>query len=204
MELEDTAWLEYKKKAAELYDEANYTSSLQAWVMRAGHKLSEKSFDKEASFSRVLEVGGGTGEHFPYVRHKYDSYTLTDMSSEVLTIAKEKISPKSNGKISFDVQTGERLSYDDNTFDRVIAAHLLEHIYQPHLALKEWSRVIKPGGNLTILIPTDPGLAWRLGRNLGPRKRALSKGIAYDYVMAREHVNSSNNLIALLKHYFPE
>jgi SAM-dependent methyltransferase len=72
------------------------------------------------------------------------------------------------------------------------------------LALKEWFRVLKPGGVLSILIPTDPGLAWRLGRNLGPRKNAIKQGIAYDYVMAREHVNSCNNLIAILRHYFPK
>ena len=47
-------------------------------------------------------------------------------------------------------------------------------------------------------------MAWRLGRHFGPRKNAIAQGIAYDYVMAREHVNSCNNLIAILRHYFPE
>jgi len=56
---------------------------------------------------------------------------------------------------------------------------------------------------LSILIPTDPGVAWRLGRHFGPRRNAISLGIPYDYVMAREHVNSCNNLIALIRHYFP-
>jgi hypothetical protein len=28
-------------------------------------------------------------------------------------------------------------------------------------------------------------------------------GFEYDYIMAREHVNSCHNLIALLKYYFP-
>jgi phosphatidylethanolamine/phosphatidyl-N-methylethanolamine N-methyltransferase len=63
--------------------------------------------------------------------------------------------------------------------------------------------VLKDGGTLSILIPTDPGMAWRLGRHLGPRRNAIAQGIAYDYVMAREHVNSCNNLVALLRHYFP-
>ena len=72
-----------------------------------------------------------------------------------------------------------------------------------YLALKEWHRVLKPGGILSILIPTDPGVAWRVGRSLGPRKNALQQGIAYDYVMAREHVNSCTNLMAILRHYFP-
>lgn len=37
--------------------------------------------------------------------------------------------------------------------------------------------------------------------SLAPGRRALKKGISYDYIMAREHINSSNNLIILLKHY---
>jgi len=102
------------------------------------------------------------------------------------------------------MQTGSHLDYSDNTFDRLLATHVLEHIYQPHLALKEWLRVIKPGGVLSILIPTDPGLAWRLGRHLGPRKQAMAKGIPYDYIMAREHVNSCHNLVALLRYYFSD
>jgi ubiquinone/menaquinone biosynthesis C-methylase UbiE len=40
----------------------------------------------------------------------------------------------------FESLNGERLSYADNSFDRLIAIHVLEHIYQPHLALKEWVR----------------------------------------------------------------
>ncbi|MCV2361817.1 class I SAM-dependent methyltransferase, partial [Paucibacter sp. TC2R-5] len=108
-----------------------------------------------------------------------------------------------SGRLGFEVQSGGVLSYSDNAFDRLVATHVLEHIYQPHLVLKEWQRVLKHGGVLSVLIPTDPGLAWRLGRQLGPRKNSLKKGIDYDFIMAREHVNSCHNLVAILRHYFP-
>ncbi len=151
-----------------------------------------------------MEVGAGTGEHVPFVRHRFDSYTLTDMDEKTLEVAKGKYGALHPDKLRFDTQSGSNLTYPDDSFDRLIAAHVLEHIYQPHLALKEWCRVIKPGGTLSILIPTDPGIAWRLGRHLGPRRNAIAQGIAYDYVMAREHVNPCNNLIAFLRHYFPD
>jgi phosphatidylethanolamine/phosphatidyl-N-methylethanolamine N-methyltransferase len=96
------------------------------------------------------------------------------------------------------------LSYANNSFDSLIATHVLEHMYQPQLVLQEWRRVLKNGGVLSILIPTDPGMAWRLGRHFWPRKNVIAQGITYDYVMSREHVNSCNNLIALLRHYFPD
>jgi phosphatidylethanolamine/phosphatidyl-N-methylethanolamine N-methyltransferase len=65
-------------------------------------------------------------------------------------------------------------------------------------------RVLKAGGVLSIVLPCDPGFAWRLGRNLGPRKSFTDVGIDYDYWMAREHINPVNNLVSFLRFYFGE
>lgn len=201
---EDQAWLDYRAKFADVYDESNYASPLQSTVMRASHRLTEKHFQERDHYAKVLEIGAGTGEHLGFVRHSFDQYVLSDLDAKTLEVAKRKLNDKFGSRLLYETQSGEGLSYADNSFDRLIATHVLEHIYQPHLALKEWVRVIKDGGVLSILIPTDPGVAWRIGRHLGPRKNAISQGIAYDYIMAREHVNSCNNLIALLRHYFPD
>lgn len=203
MKKEDQAWLDFRTKFADVYDESNYASPLQSALMRASHRLVERRFQKCEHFSKVLEIGAGTGEHLRYVRHDFDQYVLTDRDEKTLEVAKRKLITKLNNKLLFEMQNGEKLSYANDSFDRLIATHVLEHIYQPHLAIKEWARVVKHGGILSVLIPTDPGIAWRMGRHLGPRKKAIAQGIAYDYVMAREHVNSCNNLIALLRHYFP-
>jgi len=172
--------------------------------MRSSHKLVEKPYGGQSHFSRVLEVGAGTGEHVHFVRHSFDEYTLTDLDPKTLDVARKKLGALPDGKVKFEAQPAGDLSYADNSFDRLIAVHVLEHIEKPHLAVQEWRRVLKPGGVLSILIPTDPGFAWRLGRHLGPRRNAIAQGIAYDYVMAREHVNSSTNLIAILRHHFPQ
>ena len=204
MKNEDKAWLDWRAKFANIYDESNYASPLQSQLMQASHRLAEKRFQERDHFAKVLEIGAGTGEHLGFVRHGFEQYILSDLDAKTLEVAKRKLSDKFGNKLLYETQSGEELSYVDNSFDRLIATHVLEHIYRPHLALKEWRRVVKNGGVLSILIPTDPGVAWRLGRHLGPRKNAIAQGIAYDYVMAREHVNSCNNLIALLRHYFPE
>lgn len=203
MQAEDKAWIEWREKFHLLYDSSNYSSTLQAWMMRASHHLLERAWGEGKFFERVLEVGAGTGEHLRFVRHKFDKYVITDQDIKTLEIAKEKSISIDSQKLVFEEQKGESINHPDNSFDRVIAAHVLEHIYQPHLAIKEWVRVIKNGGVLSILIPTDPGIAWRLGRALGPRRNAHAKGLAYDYIMAREHVNSCTNLVAILRHYFP-
>jgi ubiquinone/menaquinone biosynthesis C-methylase UbiE len=153
----------------------------------------------------LIEIGAGTGEHALHVKHRYNEYVLTDTDDKTLAIAKSKLDHlTTNDKLSYVTVNGSTLPYEDGAFDRLIATHVLEHIPQPHLTLKEWRRVVRDGGSISILIPTDPGLAWRLGRMMGPRRNAISKGIAYDYVMAREHVNSCTNLLALIRHYFSD
>ena len=41
----------------------------------------------------------------------------------------------------------------DESFDYVIASHVLEHMPNTIAALKEWLRVLKPGGTLFIVLP---------------------------------------------------
>lgn len=204
MTKEDKAWLDYRASFADVYHDSNYSSTLQSAVMKASHRTAEKHFDKDDHFSKVLEIGVGPGEHLPFVRHSFDQYVLIDSDAKTLSVAKNNLAREYNNKLLFEVQGGSELSYKDKCFDRLIATHVLEHIYYPHLVLKEWQRVVKDGGIISIVIPTDPGLAWRLGRHLGPRKNAIAQGIDYDYIMAREHINSCNNLIALMRYYFPE
>ena len=52
------------------------------------------------------------------------------------------------------IDEGETLStVADNSFDYLIAAHVLEHVEDAIAALKTWLRVVKPGGHLIIAVP---------------------------------------------------
>ncbi len=183
------------------YEGANYGPGLAGWVMRSSHELIEMPFHAEAFFGQVVEVGAGSGVHFKSVRHQFAEYRMTDFSDQMLRQAQERAS---NPRVTVSVEDAAKLSFADASFDRLIATHLLEHLYRPHEVLREWARVVKPGGIISIVLPCDPGLAWRLGRYLGPRQRAKKNGLAYDYTMAREHVNSITGLIAMLRYYFDD
>ena len=41
----------------------------------------------------------------------------------------------------------------DNTFATVYASHVLEHLQSPDIALKNWFRILQPGGHLIIAVP---------------------------------------------------
>lgn len=47
------------------------------------------------------------------------------------------------------------LPFDDDTFDIIHASHILEHIPWQHTdrVLKEWARILKPGGWLEVWVP---------------------------------------------------
>ena len=184
------------------YDQQNYGQGSQGYVMNASHRLIEQAYGPDIQFGQVLEVGAGSGVHLQHVRHGYDRYVMTDGSDAMLQVARARYA--GNAKLQTQVEDALHLSFPDASFDRVIATHVLEHIPEPHLALREWVRVARPGGVLSLVLPCDPGLAWRFGRMLGPRAAAEKRGIPYDYVMAREHVNSITNLVALLRYYFDD
>ena len=54
-----------------------------------------------------------------------------------------------------DGDAQEMLSIEDSTFDFVASSHCLEHLVDPFVGLKNWFRVLKPGGYLIVTIPEE-------------------------------------------------
>lgn len=44
----------------------------------------------------------------------------------------------------------------DGSYDFVAASHVLEHVANPLRALREWQRILKPGGTLLVVVPHKP------------------------------------------------
>ncbi len=58
--------------------------------------------------------------------------------------------------VDFVGDCGDLRQFAENSIDEIYASHILEHLgYQEELpkALKEWYRVIKPGGKVMISVP---------------------------------------------------
>jgi len=75
----------------------------------------------------------------------------------------------------WDVEDGDAhmlATLEDNSFDFVYSSHLLEHLEDPSLALKNWWRVLKPGGYLVLYIPD---------RDLLERKTTLPSEVSLDH-----------------------
>lgn len=59
------------------------------------------------------------------------------------------------GTIDLDIT---RIAFPDGTFDTVICSHVLEHVPDDALAMREMLRVLKPGGFAIIQVPLKEGL----------------------------------------------
>lgn len=57
--------------------------------------------------------------------------------------------------IDYLYDASKRLPFRDNTFDFIYASHVLEHLpwFKIPQVLKEWVRVLKPGGVLEVWVP---------------------------------------------------
>lgn len=194
---------EYDSFFSESYDKHTLDSTLSGRFLQRSHSLLEGSLPPGFNADRVLEVGAGTGQHFSFVKHPFSQYTLTDSNDAMLRIAAGRHSQDiSSGRLAVSRQDATRLEFPDQSFDRLIATHVLEHIPNPVGALREWDRVVKKGGLLSIVLPCDPGLLWRFGRYLGPRRNVQSQDQPYDYIMASEHINPIFNLVVFIRYHF--
>jgi ubiquinone/menaquinone biosynthesis C-methylase UbiE len=165
------------------------------------HRSLERGYERGTFFRSVLELGGNLGEHLEYVNHAYDEYVLTDRFDSMSNAAKQALGVR---RIRFEAEDAEALSFADSSFDRVLNTCLLHHLKNPEDALLEVRRVLRPGGVADIFLSSDPGLAFRLARWIGPRLSARLKGEEdlKTLMDARDHINHAGGLRRLIQHVF--
>src|SRR5882672_7208044 len=64
--------------------------------------------------------------------------------------------PVSPGCAEWDIEDGDAhllAGVPNDAFDFVYSSHTLEHLENPALALRNWSRVLAPGGHLILFLP---------------------------------------------------
>lgn len=179
------------------YNQVNATAIPNSIVSKVMHRLIEKQF-KSNSGLRILEVGANQGEHLQFVASDYKSYLLTDIRSIEIS---DNLKDKRN---NFQIADVQNLPFEDQTFDRVVSTCLFHHIDDPMKGFDEVRRVTKQGGMITILIPNDPGIMYRLLRNVTTLRNAKRLGILKEtqLVHALEHKNHYLQLHTLLLEIF--
>jgi len=99
---------------------------------------------------RVLDVGCGCGRLIPVVSEKIGakgSLVELDFATGMLEIGRCK---PHGGHVTFMLGDAHAMPLPSKDFDKVIALALLPHLNDKAAALKEFHRVLKPGGLVVI------------------------------------------------------
>jgi len=151
--------------------------------------------------AKVLEVGAGTGTSFPaYPAHC--EVTGIDLAPDMLARARQKI--KENGWTHLQVleMNALNLEFPDNTFDYVMAFHVVTVVPDPIRMVEEAKRVCKPGGKIVIvnhftsdvpvlgplteaLDPITRWLGWRTDLKLKPFIQATNLTVEKIYKLSK-------------------
>jgi SAM-dependent methyltransferase len=106
--------------------------------------------ERHSTIAAILDFGAGVGNSVPYFKRYFPAAALTcvDVSEQSLRIATTRFPDAADYRV-FD---GQVLPFPTATFDLVFAACVFHHI--PHDLhgglLREWWRVLKPGGTAVI------------------------------------------------------
>lgn len=122
---------------------------------------------------RVLDLGCGAGRHtFETLRRGADVVALDRDADELRGVEQMiramadagEIKPPA-GPVTLEADA-LALPFVDASFDRVIAAEVLEHIRDDAAAIAEISRVLRPGGLLAVTVPRywPERVCWALSR----------------------------------------
>jgi ubiquinone/menaquinone biosynthesis C-methylase UbiE len=98
----------------------------------------------------VLEIGFGTGLNLPYYPSGVRRLTTIDPNAGMHALARRRAG-RSGIEVDQHVLSGERLPFDDGTFDCVVSTFTLCSIAGVAEALGEAYRVLRPGGKFLFL-----------------------------------------------------
>ncbi len=124
--------------------------------------------------ARVLELGVGTGLSLDaYPRHCH--VTGIDLAPDMLERAQDKVNRNGWRHVALEQGDALNLRFDDDSFDYVMAFHVVSVVPDPYRMMVEARRVCRPGGVITIINhfrSANPTLA-RLMRAIDPLTRWL-------------------------------
>lgn len=150
----------------------DYYDEFAAWYELERHQgyhamIDELEFDllrEHAQGADVLEVGCGTGLILSKVATIANRAAGVDISEGMLAPARER------GLEVEQADAAAGLPYEDASFDLVYSFKVLAHIEDIRAALKEMTRVTRPGGHLVLEFYNPYSVRYLAKRLGGPQR----------------------------------
>src|SRR5262245_63098070 len=129
-------------------------------VFERGRRASLQAAERIGG--RILGMGVGTGISRVDCSRR-NRIVGVDISEAMLQKARERVTEIGLSHVeALEVMDAERLNFPDDSFDVVVAQYVVTAVPNPEAALDEFSRVLRPGGEIILLS--------RVGAETGPRR----------------------------------
>src|ERR1700761_1923497 len=94
-----------------------------------------------------IEIGGSAHNPFGLKTRNVDRFPAD-------SVFKDEERQQCGETLPIDIMApGDDLPLADHSVDFVISSHVMEHFPDPIKALKEWHRVVRPGGYIYVIAP---------------------------------------------------
>lgn len=170
-------------------------------IVKFGHKYVVSH--SGTTFVKTLEVGTGLGEHLKYEhmsKEQEDNYIAVDIRQNVADSFKQ-LWPNIQMLVK-DCQ--EPLGFSEESFDRIIAIHVLEHLPNLPAFLAQAHQLLnKNDGIFIVVIPCEGGAGYWLGRKLFSQKLFEQRyHLPYKPFIKSDHLNTPEEILRELKRTF--
>ncbi len=170
---------------------------LTGWLQDLGHKQITHWL-KPSRTRRRLELGIGQGHHLRQRALRLKDYHGLDNNFHNLEIIKRRFP-----RLDMVVADATCLPFAGESFGRVIAIYLLEHLRKLGKTMREVNRVLSPDGDFLVAVPAEGGWFYNVGRQLTTKRHMEKKfDIDYDAVVKASHVNRYPRIVEALDEYF--
>ena len=194
----------YAKKP--ISNQSDYEKKLQ---------MTQQYFNQDMS---VLEYGCGTGStaliHAPFVK----KYLGTDISDNMLNIAKQKLAKTDLDNLEFKTTSIEQLANPSESFDAVLAMSIIHLVDNPERSIKRSYELLKPNGIFVSSTPCISGF-WKalklilpIGKRLGllpnihffPHEKLVEQIESAGFVIEKHWISENNKMVSFIIARKPE
>lgn len=185
----------YEKNRSGSTPMTSISQKLERWLhLKVAADCPKHKFNTDVS---TLEIGAGNLNHLAY-EPIIGEYDIVEPFSSLF---QNKIELGRINSVYSDISEIPK----EKTYDRIITTATLEHILNLPEVVAKSALHLKPNGAFRAAIPNEGTLLWNLAWKFTTGiEFKIKYGVNYGLIMAHEHVNTSAEVSAVLRHFYKE
>ncbi len=136
--------------AGECYTHGYHPAIVGSYTRRTAENSAAFLLPHLRADAAVLDVGSGPGTITVGLARRAGRVVGLDMSAEMVEASRALATCEGVANVTFEVGSAYELPFDDGSVDVVYAHQVLQHLADPIRALREFRRVLRPGGLVAV------------------------------------------------------